>query len=93
MIAEAWHGTQKRLFLRVVADRAACGEHGLAEHRVTDAGLAPDRGHQFVASDRAVAMLHEISDAVEHRRREFDACAAAFEFTRGDVERAVAEAQ
>ena len=37
-----------------IADRAPRLEHGLAEQRVGDVDLAPDRRDQFIAPDRAL---------------------------------------
>jgi hypothetical protein len=93
VIPEAGHRAQQCLAFRVVADRAAYREDGLAEHRVADAGPAPDRGDEFIATDRAIAVFDEVGHAIEHGRRQFDALVRAPQLARGDIQRAVAETE
>ena len=74
-----------------VSPTARRAQDGLREQRVGNVGLAPDGGDQFVASDRAFALLDEIRQAFESARRQSDDLACVPQLPCWRIQAVVAE--
>ncbi|PZQ15428.1 MAG: hypothetical protein DI564_08840 [Rhodanobacter denitrificans] len=92
-VAEAGYRADRLLRLAGVADRAPRLQHDLGQLGVSDVGLAPDRGHQLVAADRAVAVLDQIGQAVEHARRQRTQAAVLGQLARRKIDQMGTETQ
>src|SRR3546814_13432414 len=71
----ARYGADRVLLLAIVPDRAAAAQHRLRQLRIGDVGTAEHGLHQFVAADRAIAVLDQATQAFRsEERREGKEC-------------------
>jgi len=64
-ITKARHGANGALLVAGVAKAAPNLDHGMAEQGVADFDAAPHRGDQFITTNRTLAMLDQIRQALE----------------------------
>src|SRR3546814_14771624 len=88
----ARYGADRVLLLAIVPDRAAAAQHRLRQLRIGDVGTAEHGLHQFVAADRAIAVLDQATQAFEHACRQGDDVAAMEQLVLWQVEDVFAEA-
>jgi hypothetical protein len=93
-ITETRNRPDHPLRLAIVADEPSRAQHDLAELHVGDVDAAPHRGDELVAPDRAIPMLDEVGQAIEHASRRRGQRSTVYpQFARGGGETVAAESE
>ena len=92
-ITKTRHRADDALAVRAaIVERAPRLQHHLAERVVADLRLAPDRGDQFIAPDRALALRQQVGDGIEGLGRRRLHVVPAQQQALGGIEQEAAEA-